>query len=759
MFIEKFLFELTRSIANDTTLYNSLHEHVLDSYLNDLIRIFCNTLEKQFTEDHAQSAKAIDFVARWLRQIDEDDPRLLEAGGNRNSFLLAYAHTSFEYEKSDILSLYSACRIINRLDPTQTFLTSALKGTTSVRSSMREELFRRMFDALWKRLLQLCTNQNENRTSWIQNYVFVSKYYPSDKVLEQIQLVEIRKNLEFMNLAYVILLNEKISHPQELVSSLLNIINSNDHDGYINYETSYLLKMLPKIIETIHQHCVDKNENASTLMIDLQQWIVSLLKTNRQSCNDEISYLFKYLNQPSCQWPFSVKQFLFDQLVTLSVEISQLNISKENEVKSSFHDRLKFFSVIAEYFSADNVLKDYRLPYHPAVIDYDNRNERPILIDLFFFHIKRYAHEAIIDIKFIKKLMLQNMPIIRSAPLATTMKIIFEQFKAFFLLHFIALLLCDINLNSDTTIQLQPILETIIRQYLLIDENYTQLSYYVQFFIATIVLKRSWLFLMDLLKSDYIQNVNQTWANNLHRLIEPKPLVRSKKGLQLCHQLQFTVASQSDISSIFPKLHMFYDELSQIIENCVSSNTLEEQSKSLCDWIQTKLNSDPVQLKPDEIKAMLVLVIYYNYYSSNRLESIQFLLDIVNEILEPSPEELRVFRAMLKPEEYMIGYPINDNNEDINYLNKLFQLDCDELDELVIRHCLINLIAMILIGGKSSFLWKFVFEPLELQETFGKFLRSSNICFVLLIRFKQVSDQQRILALELMEFTMTVVVY
>jgi hypothetical protein len=34
---------------------------------------------------------------------------------------------------------------------------------------------------------------------------------------------------------------------------------------------------------------------------------------------------------------------------------------------------------------------------------------------------------------------------------------------------------------------------------------------------------------------------------------------------------------------------------------------------------------------------------------------------------------------------------------------------------------LVNLMAMILLGGKQSFLWTFVFEPSTLQNTFGEF--------------------------------------
>ncbi|CAF1063306.1 unnamed protein product [Didymodactylos carnosus] len=62
----------------------------------------------------------------------------------------------------------------------------------------------------------------------------------------------------------------------------------------------------------------------------------------------------------------------------------------------------------------------------------------------------------------------------------------------------------------------------------------------------------------------------------------------------------------------------------------------------------------------------------------------------------------------------MIGY--NDTEE--NYLNQLFKLNCKSEDELSIRHSLVNLMAMIILGGKENFLWTFAFQPLLLQDTY-----------------------------------------
>ncbi|CAF2707124.1 unnamed protein product [Rotaria sp. Silwood2] len=119
---------------------------------------------------------------------------------------------------------------------------------------------------------------------------------------------------------------------------------------------------------------------------------------------------------------------------------------------------------------------------------------------------------------------------------------------------------------------------------------------------------------------------------------------------------------------------------------------------------------------------MLLLIIYYEYYCNNQLSSINTLLDIIENNLQLLSEELRLFRVFIKPEQYMIGYTRennNNNNRDKNFLNDLFKLDCKDEFQLSLRHMLVNLMAMILLGGQQSFLWTFMFQPLTLQNTFG----------------------------------------
>ncbi|CAF0853996.1 unnamed protein product [Adineta steineri] len=116
---------------------------------------------------------------------------------------------------------------------------------------------------------------------------------------------------------------------------------------------------------------------------------------------------------------------------------------------------------------------------------------------------------------------------------------------------------------------------------------------------------------------------------------------------------------------------------------------------------------------------MILLIIYYDYYCNNQLESVQDLIVNIDHTLQLSDEQRRVFNDFLQSEQYMIGYPEENNDQDKNYLNDLFKIDCQDEQQLPIRHTLVNLLAMILLSGKENTLWTFAFQPLKLENTYG----------------------------------------
>ncbi len=655
--LEDFRFKLIKSIMNDKVLNDIICERILHSYSNDLIRTFCTIVENNFTNDLSQCQQTVEFISRWLLHTDDNDRQSLDEFHNKSVWLLAHVYTSFEYEQNDLISMYSACRIIDRLDPTRLSYHNLFNDENITRSNVRETFFRLIFDYLWQNLCQLCSN-NESNEAWIYTYTFISKYYPSDKVLRGIQLMDIKNRIEFMNLAYLIFLNDKTLEPQKLVSILLRETNFS--------QSSICLELVPVMTDIIYRYLESKNVDSSTLMIDLQQWTITILKsTTPQSSERDIPFLFKYLDKSTGQLSLSMKQFLFDELINISIKLKQ-----KNKQIVDIWDRLDLIATILECVSNIDLLENYQIPSHPSILSDDNDFQtRSILLDLYFFHLRRQMTNETLSWKLVNKGMLLKLPNIENTRLKPIAENLFKQLRNYFRLKMIALLLCEKNLHNNETNNVNLILSATITELLLIDEQPTELNNDLQLFLSTIISKHSWNYLLNLLKSDNIQHLNNQWATTLYDILKLKQEQKQNKYLQSCHQIQFTLSSHND-SSIFPQLHQPYEELREIIDTCVQNNTEENQWETLSNWIQLKLNSNPVDLQLNEIKVLLLLIIYYDI--------------------------------------------------DKNLLNDLFKLDCEDEFELSLRHMLVNLLAIILLGGRQSFLWTFVFQPSTLQNTFGK---------------------------------------
>ncbi|CAF4753267.1 unnamed protein product, partial [Rotaria sp. Silwood2] len=617
---EEYRNQLIRLLMYDTVLTRIISSSILQSYTNDSVRVLCAIIEKNFHDNQIQCEKTINFVSRWLTLIDDDNEKdSFNSSSNRDIWRLAHIYTLLEYEQNDIFSLYSACRITENLDRNQSFYNDLFVDEEITRSKVRENLFRLMFHHLWTKLCDLCQT-NENPKQWIHSYTLISKYYPLERVLQRMEYAHMKLKIEFMNLVYLILLNEKTPQPIKLIQQLLNnssLIQDDMENYHINLYGSSCLQLLTYIIQTIDQYFEKSNSNISTLMIDIQQWIISTLKGSNHSSHQEIITLLKFLNQPTCHLSLPMKQFLFDELVNISIE--------NNRQLTSFWDRLCLLSVIIECITNENI-ENYQIPYHPSIIK--NENQNYILIDLYFFHLRRLANDETIRSDLINKILLSSLPKINDVQQIPLAQKIFQQLKEYFILHCTALLLCKIDLNNQDQQRLNHILMTVINQYLIIPLPILQLSNYVELFCSIIITKRSWNFLLNLLKSDRLQRLNSQWADNLHNLLKSKHTIQRNKYLQYSHQLQFTLTTDIT-SSIFPTLHQPYHELTQLIDQCVKNNNIEQRWIPLTNWIQSKLYSNPPIVNAIEIKVMLLLNIYYDYYCNAQLKSLDHLLTVI----------------------------------------------------------------------------------------------------------------------------------
>lgn len=702
---EQYRIKLIDAILNDHILTGTICESIVHSYSTDLIQTFCSTVEKNFDDDLSHCQQAIEFVSRWLLLIDDNDHQSLDSYSNKHAWFLSHAYTSFEYEQNDIVSMYSAFRTINRIGSSSLSYNNLFGDESITRSNFREKFFYLIFNYLWENLNQLCKS-NENCEKWIYTYTFISKYYPSEKVLRGLELAEIKSQIEFMGLAYLILLNDSINESHRLISILLTEIKIN--------ESSVCLRLIPTITNIINEYLKNNNIVNSTLFIDLQHWIITLVKSIKQPSKQDIFFLFKYIDVSACPLSIAMKQILLDEAINVFLCI-------EDRSKQYFDiwDRFKMIPYLLECVSSFDFINDYRIPFHPSILsDNNDLQKRQVLFDLYFFHLRHQMTNESITTTLINKGMLLRLQNIQNQQLKSIGENIFTQLKDYFRVTMIGLLLCEINLNATEQNNANDILSTIIQEFLSIDDQATEFNHYLHIFLSTIILKKSWNFLLNLLKSENIQHLNNEWATKLYCLLELKETKNETKHLQLCHQIQFTLSSKND-SSIFPELHEPYQELRKIIDTCVKNNTEVNCWEHLSEWVQSKMNTDPVNLQLKEIKAMVLLIIYYEYYCTNRLSSIHSLLELIENSLELTIEELKLFRVLIRPVEFMVGYPRDNNHDDKNFLNDIFKLDCDDEFELCIRHLLVNLMAMIYLGGENSFLWTFMFQPSKLQDTFG----------------------------------------
>ena len=233
--------------------------------------------------------------------MDPQEKITCQRSSSQEAWLLAHVYSILEHEQNDLLSLYSACRIIEGLEPNQSCYEQILDKEGTTRSEARESLFQLMFEHLWRNFCDLAET-DEDVQQWIYSYTMISKYYPSKPVTRAIDFALINGRIDFMNLAYLILLNEKTPNPKELVRRLLALtpLKQGDIDGRnINRMGSICLKLLSEIIQTIYGYFQEGNADNSTLMIDIQQWIIATLKSSKQSSREEIVCLLKFLNQVS----------------------------------------------------------------------------------------------------------------------------------------------------------------------------------------------------------------------------------------------------------------------------------------------------------------------------------------------------------------------------------------------------------------------------------------------------------------------------
>ncbi|CAF1176839.1 unnamed protein product [Adineta ricciae] len=686
---QRFRSALVDSIQKDKILHDAIEQISVSSYSSDLVRMLCAIIENNFEYDRDQYERSVNIISHWTLLRDEDD----NVEHRDHVWRLAHVYATLEYEQTDVLSMYSACRIINRFDSIQSSLNDLSNEISITRSDFRDRFFGLVFDELWENLVEISSN-NMNYQPWVYAYLFISKYYPSEAVLQRIQLFTNRFQIELMKLAYRIFLNETIVEPQRLVLRLLRL----------NSPLS-CLTVLPEIIEIIQEH----HPGNITLLVDVQQWITSICQSNDLPSEATLRSLLTYLNRSSMLTPLASKQLVFDQVIDLLLQTQQRERSQ-----ADLWDRFDLIPILVECISYINHPEQYRIPFHPSV----NQPENPRIpmFDLYFYHLRSQMTDDIVTPTFLNKGLLRTLPTIRREETRLIANNLFNELKNYFLSIMIALLLCNPNLTEAQEPDVRHKMSTLTRSILSIDNATTRLSDPLQLFLSTIISKQSWSYLLNVLESDRLEQIDENWRSILHRLLQVDQARHRSPHLRLSHQIQFTYSHEISDSPMFSEMNQRYVRLREVIDTCVRNQTDENRWELFDSHMRNQIHSTSTDLEKNKYKSILLLIIYYDYYCTNRLESIRALMNTIPDLLSLLEEEKLVFRALLDPEQFIVGY--HDEVEK-NSLNEIFNLNCSTEFELALRHLMVNLMAMILLAGPQSFLWTFAFQPKRLENTYG----------------------------------------
>lgn len=691
-----------------------MNDDILKSYAYDLVLTSCSIMETTIHQNYAQRQQAVTFLSRWLLLMDPHDRVCYNECPDKQVWMLAHLYTVYEREQSDLLFMYAACRNIHGLNKTSVPFDQLGDTSNLTRSELREKTLRFIFDHLWRTFCHCCsTTKLDHVQSWMNVYTFISKYYPSDKVLDNILVADIKGQLQLMHLAYFIFVNQKASEGHRFITTIFNSI---DWTGEID-----CLTCLPEIIERTHRYVQDDASGSSTLIIDVYQWIIWLLRSSTRIPEHPIKLLLRDLNDPDTGISVTMKQFLFDQIMDLLIQ-------SNGHCKSNWDlwDYINLLPMLMECIADQDHLDQYRIPDHPSSqTSSRSANNKVPLFDLYFFYLRSHLTDDMITPKLLNKGMLWKLPKLKNASFLPVAKNLFNQLRNYFLVTGIAVLLCRKEWDNADQQIIDRIFTKIQQDLLNLSSTDTTMNSHLQLFLSTIISKQSWNYLIQLLVSGSLHRLNANWADTLDQILELNQTVPQSHCLNFSQQIQFTLPLTDTTGSLFPDLHQPYQELRKIVHQCTQNNPGEGQWTPLTVCLSTHLNSPTKQCKPEELKALLLLNIYYDYYCTNQLDSIQSMLTAVKTVLPLRSEEQLVFQALTDPEQYIIGYSANTRN---NTLNNSFRLDCQDEFEISQRHLLVNLIVMILLGGPQSFLWTFAFQPSALQNTFGKIV----FCYSLL---------------------------
>eukprot|EP01043_Picozoa_sp_COSAG02_P014978 COSAG02_NODE_626_length_19349_cov_11.664468_11_plen_2738_part_01 len=201
--------------------------------------------------------------------------------------------------------------------------------------------------------------------------------------------------------------------------------------------------------------------------------------------------------------------------------------------------------------------------------------------------------------------------------------------------------------------------------------------------------------------------------------LEQLKLEIDPSGANYARQLPFAFATaelpnRDGMPIEIRRLTELYTEFSACFEQCVNANPPEFQP--LADLCARKVAETPACAP--HLKMHLLLKVYYDNYSQERLDKLGQLCDFLRgaqfQCLDVNAEELSLFLCALTPATAMHGY-----RSATNTLAKVFDVNATDADDLLLRDILVNLAAVTMGAGRNHHLSTFAFSPEQLRGTWG----------------------------------------
>ncbi|CAF1164736.1 unnamed protein product [Didymodactylos carnosus] len=243
-------------------------------------------------------------------------------------------------------------------------------------------------------------------------------------------------------------------------------------------------------------------------------------------------------------------------------------------------------------------IKDYNLPYHPCLIKEEEEEEEQqqddtstVISDLYFFYVKNILNDKTITCAMIHQIHESKVNV---SPSSTKRYEILQNLhrfiKYYLVIYCSGLFLCEEN-HGDNTEQWHQLLKNILINYipLQIDQHEHLFSNELQLFLSTIIIRQNWNYLLDLLKSEFLRNIDHQWTTTMFQLLETQLNFR-KKNIQLYDQIQFTLSSATNEHILFAKLQNAYKYLSTIFDICIRNRFEINYWLPLLNWINEQEN-------------------------------------------------------------------------------------------------------------------------------------------------------------------------